>query len=236
MTSSTSPGTDLWHRYGQSLVCDDVKRGVDGRLFWDWYQRTGPGAEILGELAGRTVVDAGTGNGRQAAHIAEALNAARVIAIDASAGQIDRGREMFGHVARLEFVHADAADHLAAAPDSVDVAYSLFGAADFTDPRTLLPAIATALRPGGTLVIATLAHYSSGQPPETDLRPASIPVRRADGARTTMLRWVLDIPVWEKVLTEAGFGDLTTVTIREAGTEQQKPMATNLFRAVRQPG
>lgn len=235
MTSSTSPATDLWHRYGQRLVSDDAKRGMNGRLYWDWYQRAGPGAEVLGELTGRTVADLGAGNGRQAAHIAGTLDAERVTAIDTSNSQIDRGRELFGHVPRLEFVHADAAVHLGGVPGSIDVAYSLFGAADFTEPRKLLPAVATALCPGGTLVIATLAHYRGGQPPETDVRPASIPVRHTDGSRTTLLRWVLDAHVWDKLLTEAGFGDITTDTIRDAGSEQQ-PMATHLIRAIRTRG
>lgn len=233
MKSATSLATDLWHQYGRSLASDDAKRGMNARLYWDWYQRAGPGAEVLGELTRRTVVDLGSGNGRQAAHIAGTLNAERVTAIDTSASQIDRSRDLFGHVPRLEFVHADAAVHLAAVPGSIDVAYSLFGAADFTDPRRLLPAVATALRPGGTLVIATLAHYRGGQPPETDVRPASIPVRHTDGSRTTMLRWVLDAPVWDKLLTEAGFGDITTDTVRDLGSEQEEPMATHLIRAVR---
>lgn len=233
MTSSTTSGTDLWHTYGQSLLSDDLKRGVAGRLYWDWYQRRGPGSEILGDLADSTVADLGSGNGRQAAHIAQRLNAENVVAIDTAASQIDRARKLFGHVPRLGFVHADAAAHLAAVPRSIDVAYSLFGAADFTDPRTLLPAVATALRPGGTLVIATLAHYRGGQPPETDARPASIPVRHADGTRTTMLRWVLDIPVWHMLLSEAGLSGITTDTILDPGAEQQPPMATNIFRAAR---
>lgn len=233
MTSSTSPATDLWRRYGQSLVSDDAKRGMNGRLYWDWYQRVGPGAEILGNLTGRVVADLGCGNGRQAAHIAGTLTAERVTAIDASASLIERAHELFGHLPRLELVHADASAHLAAAPGSLDVAYSLFGAADFTDPRTLLPAVATALRPGGTLVIATLAHYRDGQPPETDVRPASIPVRLTDGSRTTMLRWVLNVPVWEKLLTEAAFGEITTDTVLDPGSDLQPPMATNLLRAAR---
>jgi SAM-dependent methyltransferase len=233
VTPSTSPAADPWHRYGRSLLSDDARCGINGRLYWDWYQRTGPGAEVLGPLSGRTVADLGSGNGRQAAHIAGTLGAAHVVAIDTSAGQIDRARALFGHVPRLSFVQADAAAHLAAAPDSIDVAYSLFGAADFTDPRTLLPAAATALRQGGTLVIATLAHYRTGRPPETYPRPATIPAHLTDGTPTTILRWVLDAPVWHELLAETGFTEITTATIPDPGTDQEPPMATRLVRASR---
>ncbi|GGT73803.1 hypothetical protein OG369_41545 [Streptomyces sp. NBC_01221] len=51
--------------------------------------------------------------------------------------------------------------------------------------------------------------------------------------RQCMQRWVLDTPVWEKLLTEAGFTNIATDSVRDPGTENQPPMTTTLIRAVR---
>lgn len=233
MTSPQTHTADPWNAYGRSRMPDDQARGTAGRLYWDWYQRIGPGAEILGDVAGRAVADLGSGSGRQAAHIADTLGAARVLAIDTSQTQIARGSDLYGHLPTLEFIHADAATTLQAAPGALDVAYSCFGAIDFSDPHSLLPAVATALRPGGTFVIATLAHYKNGRAAETDVRPGTIQMRHTDGTSSTMHRWVLDTPVWEKLLTEAGFTDLTADVLRDPGSEQKPPMATTLIHATR---
>ncbi|MFI0718738.1 class I SAM-dependent methyltransferase [Streptomyces sp. NPDC021224] len=203
------------------------------RLYWDWYQRLGPGAELLGDVAGATVADLGAGTGERAAHVAAVLGAEQVAAIDTSATRVTLGRERYAHLAELDFVHGDAATYLAAAAGSVDVAYSCFGAADFSDPVHLLPAAASGLRPGGTFVLATLAHYEDGAPPAAELRPTEVSVRSSSGSLTTKRRWVLAPAVWEKLLAEAGFTAITTEVLRDPGGDRRPPIATTLIRAVR---
>ncbi|MFI6347563.1 class I SAM-dependent methyltransferase [Streptomyces sp. NPDC050560] len=233
MTASSSAHPDLWHRYGTSRRTDDENRGVAGRFHWDWYQRAGPGAELLGNVAGRTVVDLGSGNGRLAAHVAWTLAPRRVIGVDASPAATERAHARYGHVPRLHPVHADAAACLQRHPASIDTAYSVFGAVDFTDPRILLPATAQALRPGGLLVISTLGHYRDGSPPEPDVRPVRIPVRTADGATATLARWVLGVPVWERQLTRAGLAVESVNTLRDPGGGCGPPMDTVILSARR---
>ncbi|MER8225747.1 class I SAM-dependent methyltransferase [Streptomyces sp. NPDC094143] len=88
---------------------------------------------------------------------------ARVIAIDASLAQHAMATDLYAHLApRLQIVQSDAVPHLQA---MTGVLYSVFGALDFTDPRELLPAAATSLKPDGRLAFATLAHYLNGTPP-----------------------------------------------------------------------
>ncbi|MFJ6609927.1 class I SAM-dependent methyltransferase [Streptomyces sp. NPDC091289] len=140
--TSTSPtaGPDRWHHYGAT---SHGSRSTSG-LHWDWYQRIGPGDELLGDLTGRTVAELGAGAGHQAAYVAAELGAARVVAIDSSAAQHARSSNVYGDVCGLDFVHDDAAAYLQAHPGCLDVVYSIFGALDFSDPRTLLPAVAAA--------------------------------------------------------------------------------------------
>ncbi|MGW0828194.1 class I SAM-dependent methyltransferase [Streptomyces sp. NPDC002845] len=198
-----------------------------------WYQRAEPGPELLGDITDRTVVEIGAGSGRQAAYLARAHRPARVVAVDRDPVQHARGRERFGDISRLDLVHDDAATYMATHPESFDVAYCVFGALDFTAPGGLLPVIAEGLRSGGLLVFSTLAHYRNGSAPEMEPRPATISTRRPDGTPATMLRWVLDIPVWHKLCDQHGFDITCTDAIRDPGSAHEPPITTNVFRAVR---
>ncbi|MEU7260969.1 class I SAM-dependent methyltransferase [Streptomyces rimosus] len=142
-------------------------------------------------------------------------------------------RDLYGHLApRLRPLHADVTTHLREHPAAYDLAYSLFGAACFTDPAALLPAVANALRPGGQLVIATLAHYLTGQGPAADIRAATIPAKRPDGTTTTMSRWVLDAHVWTKALDGAGFTSIAAERLSAAASSPRRA-DTLLLQAVR---
>jgi len=230
-----APG-DSWESYGRSRVTTDAELGVGGRLHWDWYQRLGPGAELLGDLTDLTVAELGAGAGRQAAHVAASFPVARVVAIDSSTAQHEQGVAAYGHLPHLTLAHADATTYLSDRPGTFDVCFSVFGAIDFTDPHALLPAIHTGLRPGGRLVFSTLAHYRTGRAPESEARPATISAGTSErGTPTTMQRWVLDTPVWEKLLDSIGFTVAEVDTIRDPGSPGQPPMVTTIIRAQRSP-
>ncbi|MFJ4126510.1 class I SAM-dependent methyltransferase [[Kitasatospora] papulosa] len=193
----------------------------------------GPGEELLGDVAGRDVAELGAGSAAQAAYVTQTMNPTRVLALDSSATQHTRSVALHGHIPRLELVHAHAARYLTKHPGTLDVAYSLFGAADFCDPEILLPVVAKALRPAGRLVISTLGHYKNGAPAATQCQPTDVPVRLPDGSASTMQRWVLDTPVWEKLLDGFGFDLVLSDTVLDPGPDGAAPMATCIFVARR---
>lgn len=126
---------------------------------------------------------------------------------------------LYAHLApRLRIVSSDAVSHLHAMRGTYDVLYSVFGAVDFTDPRNLLPAAATALKPGGRLVYSTLAQYLNGAPAQPDAVAADVPTKTPEGEATTMRRWVLQEHVWTKLLHEAGFTKIT-IDVLPAATD-----------------
>ncbi|XIE81619.1 class I SAM-dependent methyltransferase [Streptomyces sp. SBR177] len=203
---TTTP--DLWHHYGRTRASTD--RAVPGAFRWTWGQDDGPGAELLGDLTGKTVCELGAGAARQAAHLATHHDPARVDAVDSSPAQHALATDLYASLGpRLRLVHRDVVAHLHGAPSVYDVLYSVFGAPDFTDPRVLLPAAAGALRPGGRLVFATLAHYITGAPAQPDVTPVDIPAKTPDGTPATMTRWVLQEQLWSKLLEQAGFTQIT---------------------------
>ncbi|MFF0778230.1 methyltransferase domain-containing protein [Streptomyces sp. NPDC003720] len=205
MTTSTA---DLWHHYGRARASSD--RTVPDTFYWSWSQDAGPGPEAFGELTGLCVGDLGAGTARHAAHLAVHHQPARVVAVDASPAQHAMATDLYAHLAPpLHIVQSDAVPHLQAMTGTYDVLYSVFGALDFTDPRELLPAAATALKPGGRLVYSTLAHYLNGAPAQPDAVAADIPARTPNGEAVTMRRWVLQEHVWTKLLDEAGFTNIT---------------------------
>ncbi|MGW2971007.1 methyltransferase domain-containing protein [Streptomyces mirabilis] len=226
VTTSTA---DLWHHYGRARA--DSDRAVPDGFYWAWGQDAGPGAEVLGDLVGCCVGDLGAGAARHAAHLAVHHQPGRVAAVDASPAQYAMATDLYGHLTpRLRIVHSDVVCHLHAMRGAYDVLYSVFGAIDFTDPRELLPAAAAALRPGGRLVFATLAHYLSGALAQPDVVAADVSAKTPDGAEAMMRRWVLQEHVWTTLLEEAGFTRITS-TVLPATAEGTRTADTLLVKA-----
>lgn len=231
----TVPATpDLWHHYGRDRATRD--RAVPRAFRWDWAQAGGPGAEVLGDLGGRVVAELGAGAGRHAAHLAAHHDPAEVVAVDASPAQHALAGSLYGHLApRLRSVHAGAVEHLLGRAGAYDVLYSVFGAVDFTEPHTVLPAARAALRPGGRLVFSTLAHHVGGAPARPEVTATEIPARTPGGAVVSMRRWVLSESVWATALEQAGFTGVRTDVLPAAG-DRERAAGTLLVTAFRPAG
>ncbi|MGW6397940.1 SAM-dependent methyltransferase [Streptomyces sp. NPDC055134] len=116
---------------------------VPRHLNWSPWGGVGPGAEVLGDLAGRRVLDIGSGGGHHAVHLAQA-HGARVTAIELSPTQHQRAVDTHAGVRDVQFMHGDVVAHLRTAEPFV-AAYAI-GSMAFADPHRTLPALRAGLR------------------------------------------------------------------------------------------
>ncbi|GAA2429009.1 class I SAM-dependent methyltransferase [Streptomyces macrosporus] len=212
-----------WTAYGSHHLERATAVPEVDRFTWG-FRPTGPGAEVLGDLAGRRVLDLGSGLGRHAAHLVRE-HGALVDAVDASPTQHRRATARYGRLPGLTLVLADAVDHLErAAP--YEVIYSVHGLA-YIDPHRLLPALAAALRPGGRLVFSVLHTTSDGRGPSTTVAPRPEILPLAGGGRLTVRMWVLAPDVWESLLGDHGLV-VHRIDVLDA-PEESDPLSCRLF-------
>ena len=117
-----------------------------------------PAAGIVLDLAGVSqgdrVLDVACGTGNAA--IAAAARGARVVGVDLAEGllEIARGRAAEAGLEDVEFVAGDAVD-LPVAAGAFDVAVSVFGVIFAPDATAAVGGMLAAVRPGGTIAIAS---------------------------------------------------------------------------------
>jgi SAM-dependent methyltransferase len=110
-------------------------------------------AHLLGEVAGRSVLEVGAGAAQCSRWLAD--QAADPVALDLSAAQLTQARALdrrTGHRTRLVLADAEA---LPFADRSFDLACSAFGAVPFSaDSAAVMREVARVLRPGGRWVFS----------------------------------------------------------------------------------
>ncbi|MFD7013996.1 class I SAM-dependent methyltransferase [Streptomyces sp. NPDC059928] len=198
--SSEQTNLRAWTAYGTHHLHRRTDVPDVDRLAWGLWEG-GPGAEILGSLEGRRVLDLGSGIGKHAAHLVRE-HGARVDAVDASPSQYQRATERYGDLPGLNLILSDAVKHLQRA-EPYDVIYSIHGIA-YLDPHRLLPALAAALKPGGRLVASVIHTNSGGLGPSTTVTPRPEVLPLAGGGQLTAEMWVLTPGLWEDLFVEYG--------------------------------
>ncbi|MFI6033620.1 bifunctional class I SAM-dependent methyltransferase/NUDIX hydrolase [Streptomyces sp. NPDC051315] len=201
---------DAWQAYAAHHLRRGTVVAAAERIDWG-FPGAGPDDAFLGDLKGRRVLDLGCGTARHAARLVRA-HGAEVDAVDSAPGQIERARARYGSLPGLRLVHADAVAHLRTARP-YDVVYSV-NAVPYVDPRRLLPALATALTPGGTLCFSALHTNSRGDGPSSEVVARPETLLFAGGGETTVRMWVLAPEVWTDLLTDHGLNveEVTEVT------------------------
>ncbi|MDN3264368.1 class I SAM-dependent methyltransferase [Streptomyces sp. CSDS2] len=126
----------------------------------------------------------------------------------------------------MELHQGDALAYLEDTFMVFDAIYSVFGAAWFTDPGLLLPAVHANLRPGGVLAF-------SQRPPVEGCYgcQASYIPKGPDEDPAIVKRWDYPPETWAAMLKEYGFADVTAEVVR--APEGRRRIGTLLVRAVR---
>lgn len=132
---------EAWTIYGQRQLNRAFMPPVPEKLNWTPWEGIGPGAELLGEIAGKRVLDIGSGAGHHAVHLAR-VHGARMTAIEQSPTQHQRAVGTHAGVHGVEFVQGDVVDYLRTA-EPFDAAYAI-GTLAFADPHRSCPRCARA--------------------------------------------------------------------------------------------
>lgn len=136
-----------WDRYADEYQATHGPFLGDVGFVWGPEGLTEEGAGILGEVAGKDVLEYGCGAAQWSILLARA--GARPVGLDNSGRQLEHARRLMAE-AGVEFplVHASAGE----APfddGSFDVVFCDHGAMTFADPYATVPEVARLLRPGG---------------------------------------------------------------------------------------
>ncbi|MBC2879312.1 MULTISPECIES: class I SAM-dependent methyltransferase [Streptomyces] len=226
----THRNVDLWRHHGQQRALAEAARDASDSYRWDLYDSYGPGPEFLGNVAGRNVIDAGSGTGQTIAHLVQERGACGV-GVDNSPTMTRLATERYGTIPHLTYVNDDAARYLAQRHGTFDVCISRFGAFCFTDPHLMLAAAAMALRPGGTLVLSTMAEHADGIPASSLPVASSSSLPQEGGSARAVPRWVLTDALWRQLLDRTF--DVEVLERLANPRHPRRAVATYLIRASR---
>ncbi|MFF5130348.1 class I SAM-dependent methyltransferase [Streptomyces syringium] len=222
----SDPRSAAWDAYAESKPQRRETNARGEATWFNWTQHPdhGPGAELLSLRPGGAVLDLGCGSGGNLAHLAGL--GMRAVGVDLSPAQLAKARERWRDAEGMELHQSEALTFLAE-PGSFDAVYSVFGAAYFTDPGLMLPAVRDRLDPGGV--------FAMSQHPAVEgcygCQASYIP-RGPEEDPAVVKRWDYAPDTWAGMFEEHGFHDVTAEVL-SAPASGRRRIGTLLVRGVR---
>ncbi|MGW4032858.1 class I SAM-dependent methyltransferase [Streptomyces sp. NPDC004838] len=221
----TDTRSDAWDTYSESKP-QRRRTNAKGETTWfNWTQHPdhGPGAEVLSLPAGGRVLDLGCGSGGNVAHLATL--GMEAVGVDLSPAQLAKARERWPDIGGMTLYRGDALSFMRTqAP--FDGICSVFGAAYFTDPAEMLPAVHATLKPGGVLAMSQRPAVEGCYGCQASYIP-----RGPDEEPAVVKRWDYEPDVWAVTLKEHGYVDVSVNVIPPPVGSQR--MGTLLVRGRR---
>jgi ubiquinone/menaquinone biosynthesis C-methylase UbiE len=158
MTSSSDVNRAFWDR--QSDEYQERNREFIGRPDPRWGTWQVPESElhVLGDVAGKDVLELGCGAAQWAVLLAQ--RGARMVGLDNSERQLEHARDRMD-AAGVDFPLVHSAAESIPLPDAgFDIVFCDHGAMSFADPLVVVPEVARLLRPGGLFAFSHTAPFS----------------------------------------------------------------------------
>jgi SAM-dependent methyltransferase len=143
------------------------EQAFTGDIAWGLWAFPESRLQILGDVAGRDVLEFGCGGAQWSTALAR--RGARVVGFDLSDRQLDHARRLMQETGvRFPLVQASG-EELPFRDESFDVVFADHGAFSFADPQRTIPEAARVLRPGGLLAFSIVSIiYDIAAPIEAD--------------------------------------------------------------------
>jgi SAM-dependent methyltransferase len=147
MPTSSEHNRSFWDRYS------DEYQGLHGEFIgrpeprWGMWQIPEAELNVLGDVAGRDVLELGCGAAQWSILLAQ--RGARIVGLDNSERQLEHARQAVAAAGvEVALVHS-AAESVPLADASFDVVFCDHGAMSFADPLLVVPEVSRLLRAGG---------------------------------------------------------------------------------------
>ncbi|KQV05712.1 methyltransferase type 11 [Kitasatospora sp. Root187] len=216
-----------WDAYSASKPQRRPTNAKGETTWFNWTQHPdhGPGAELLSLKPGDSVLDLGCGSGGNLAHLATL--GMRAVGVDLSPGQLSKARERWPDVSGMELHQGEALTLLAESSSTFDAVYSVFGAAYFTNPDLMLPAVLERLPSGGVFAMSQYPAIEGCYGCQASFIP-----RGPDEDPMVVKRWDYPPETWTAMLTSYGFEDVTA-TVLPAPAHRKRRIGTLLVTGKR---
>ena len=209
------------NRAGWDRITDEYHdrhaAAIEPGLAWGMWQIPEAELDILGDVAGKDVLELGCGEAEWSRALARL--GARPVGLDLSPLRLARAREALDRDG-LHFPLIEAPAQAVPLPDaSFDVVFCDHGAMGFADPLETVPEAARLLRPGGLLAFSLLSHLAFATfDPDTDdwtaeLRRDWFELRRLDDW-DEIVQYTLPHGEWIALLRANGFEVERLVEVR----------------------